>query len=92
MDLRGFHNRLRIMIGIDRHELEAAGVIAQGDHNAWGTFHRDPYRWLIRCDDETAKKLWAVIERRAGTPPVASAPKRMVPPPPPPTTISKGGF
>ena len=30
MDLRDFHNRLRIMIGIDRDELEAAGVIVRG--------------------------------------------------------------
>lgn len=65
MDLCGFHNRLRIMISIDRDELESAGVIARGDHNAWGTFHRDPYRWLIRCDDESAAKLWTIIERRA---------------------------
>jgi hypothetical protein len=65
MELRAFHNRLRIMIGIDRDELERAGVIARGDHNAWGTFTRDPFRWLIRCDDATAEKLWALIERRA---------------------------
>lgn len=69
MDLRGFHNRLRVMISIDRDELEAAGVIARGDHNAWGTFQRDPFRWLIRADDETADKLWSVIERRASPPP-----------------------
>lgn len=92
MDLRDFHNRLRIMISIDRHELEAAGVIAHGDHNAWGTFHRDPFRWLIRCDDESAAKLWALIERRAGVTPAAAANKRLIPPPPPPTTITKGGM
>lgn len=87
--LRDFHNRLRILISIDRHELVAAGVIPGGDHNAWGTFHRDPFRWLIRCDDASAEKLWALIERRAG---VAPAARRFVPPPPPPQTITKGGF
>ncbi len=88
-DLRDFHNRLRILIGIDRDELVAAGVIPQGDHNSWGTFRRDPLRWLIRADDATAEKLWTLIERRAGGTP---APKRAVPPPPTPTTISKSGI
>jgi hypothetical protein len=59
-----FHNMLRIMTSLDAHDLEAAGVIQRGDHNAWGTFRRDPFRWFIRADDETARKLWTVIERR----------------------------
>jgi hypothetical protein len=63
--LHDFHNRLRIMIGIDRHELVDAGVIPANDVNAWGTFHRDPYRFFIRADDATAGRIWAVIERRA---------------------------
>jgi hypothetical protein len=59
-----FHNALRILTSIDAHELEAAGVIRHADHNAWGTFRRDPYRWFIRADDATAEKLWKIIERR----------------------------
>ncbi len=89
MDLRGFHNWLRILISIDRHELEAAGVISTGDHNAWGTFHRDPFRWLIRADDASAEKLWLLIERRAGAAPTG-APRRAVPPLAP-TTVQKSG-
>lgn len=65
VDLYDFHNRLRIMIGIDRHELVDAGVISANDVNAWGTFHRDPYRFFIHADDATAEKIWTVIERRA---------------------------
>ena len=59
-----FHNGLRILLSIDRHELEAAGVIRVGDHNAWGEFRRDPFRWLIRADDSQAPKLWAIVQRR----------------------------
>lgn len=65
MNLRDFHNGLRIMISIDRDELENADVLARNDHNAWAAFQRDPYRWMIRADDETAGKLWSIIERRA---------------------------
>ena len=59
-----FHNTLRILTSIDRHELEAAGILPIGDHNAWGTFHRDPFRWFIRASDDQVDRLWAIIERR----------------------------
>ena len=64
MDIREFHNALRILLNIDRDELEAVGVIDHADHNAWGTFTRDPFRFFIRSDDATADKLWAIIEAR----------------------------
>ena len=64
MTFAEFHNALRILTSIDRHELEAAGVIKAGEHNAWGTFTRDPFRWFIKADDTTAAKIWAIIERR----------------------------
>ncbi|MBI1182614.1 MAG: hypothetical protein GC201_18905 [Alphaproteobacteria bacterium] len=63
-DFGRFHNALRIMINLDRHELVAAGILKHGDHNAWGTFHRDPYRWFIRAPDAQARKLWGLIESR----------------------------
>jgi len=66
MTFAEFHNALRILMSIDRHELEAAGVIKARDHNAWGEFRRDPFRWLIRADDTDAPKIWAIIERRQG--------------------------
>lgn len=64
MTFAEFHNALRILMSIDRHELEAAGVIKARDHNAWGEFRRDPFRWFIRADDADAPKIWAIIERR----------------------------
>lgn len=63
--LDDFHNRLRIMVGIDMHELVEAGAIAANDRNAWESFRLDPYRFFIRADDDTALKIWSVIERRA---------------------------
>lgn len=65
-DMRRMHNQLRILMSIDRHELEAVGIIAAGDHNAWGTFVRDPFRWVIRADDVTVAKVWTIIKRRGG--------------------------
>lgn len=64
MDFATFHNALRVLLNLDRDELEAAGVLPPRDHNAWGTFHRDPFRWLIRADDASAQKLWTLIDRR----------------------------
>lgn len=59
-----FHNRLRILLNIDRHELEAAGVIKTADHNAWGAFQRDPFRFFIHADDATASRLWLMIDQK----------------------------
>ncbi len=64
MTFAEFHNALRILTSIDQCELEDAGVIKPGDMASWGPFSRDPFRWFIRADDETAAKLWAIIERR----------------------------
>lgn len=68
MRLEEFHNALRILINLDAHELEAAGVIPRGDHNAFGIFRRDPFRWFIRADDKTARKIFTLIERRQRSP------------------------
>lgn len=60
MNLREFHNGLRILHSIDADEFEAAG----GDPGDYAAFSREPARFLIRCDDATAGALWAVIQRR----------------------------
>lgn len=64
MTLRQFHSALRILLNLDRDELERAEVLQPGDHAAWIAFHSDPFRWFIRADDATAGKLWALIEGR----------------------------
>jgi len=61
-----FHNALRILTSLDKHELIEADVIdhSESDHSKWIAFRDDPFRWFIRADDESATKLWGLIERR----------------------------
>jgi hypothetical protein len=82
--LREFHNRLRVMMSIDRHELIEAGIEIMRDDSVWWTFQVNPYRWLVACDDVNAERVWSIIERRTTRP--------ATPPPPVPTTMLKGGM
>ena len=63
-ELRIFHNRLRILTSIDKHELVEAGVLADDDTLRWKEFQKDPYRVFVRCNDETCTKLFGIIQRR----------------------------
>lgn len=65
MTQREFENGLRILISIDMSELEDAGAIARGDKTSWEKFRDNPWRWLIRVDDDTAAAVWTIIERRS---------------------------
>lgn len=65
MTLDEFHNALRILTGIDRYELVAFKVIDQDDGAAWHAFRTDPFRWLIRADDEQTERLWRIIQARS---------------------------
>lgn len=61
-----FRNRLCILRSIDEDELRSAGIkLTDKD---WLSFCLDPFRFFLKMDDETADKLWRVIERRAGSP------------------------
>ena len=60
MELREFHNGMRILLNIESFDLAMANI----DRDAQKQFLEDPLRFFIRCDDETADKLWAIIERR----------------------------
>jgi hypothetical protein len=58
-----FRNRLCILRSIDEDELRTAGIkLSDKD---WLSFCLDPFRFFLKMDDETADKLWRVIERRA---------------------------
>ena len=63
-EMRVFHNRLRILMGIDKHELVEAGVIAENDVKSWANFTVNPYQWFIRCSDNQCAALWTIIQRR----------------------------
>ncbi len=56
-----FHNRLRIMLGIDAHEFAAVGLTLE----QWRRFDADPFRFFIRADDRTAAAIWSIIEARS---------------------------
>ncbi len=71
-----FHNALRILRSIDLLELQAVGLWTeksreqrgadlQSDLDQWQQFRDSPYLFFIRCDDETADKIWRVIHRRS---------------------------
>jgi hypothetical protein len=47
---------------IERREMEAAGLIKAGNPRSWSDFRRDPYRWLLRLDEDQASALWKLIQ------------------------------
>lgn len=51
-----FHNAIRVLWNIDRPDWMAA--------DQWFAFNNDPHRFFVKADDETARKLWALIEPR----------------------------
>lgn len=59
-----FHNRLRIMLALDRHELVAAGALDNDDLCGWVSFRTDPFRHFIKADDASAAALWKLIQER----------------------------
>ena len=64
MNLPEFHNALRILLNLDCHELESAGILPTTDAAAWERYQRDPFRFFIRADDATADRLWELIGTR----------------------------
>ena len=66
MEYSEFHNALRILLNIDQDTLVNAGALMSDDHNAWGDFRRNPYRWFIRVPDEVSKKVWQIIKKKMG--------------------------
>ncbi len=63
MDRHAFENRLKILRGIDMHELRDGGFPLEPSQ--FRRFRDDPYAWMLRLDDESAEKLWRVVEGRA---------------------------
>lgn len=61
-EFAAFHNRLRLMLSIDFHQLVEAGVMDANDHRGWAAFSENPWRSLIRMDDERAEKVWRIME------------------------------
>ena len=71
MTLNEFYNGLRLLRSIDLYELQAqelwrnASSYAHDEDRAhWIKFRDNPYEFLMRCDDETADKIWAAMKKR----------------------------
>lgn len=65
MDLHQFLNRVRTLHCLDFHDLVEGGAFTRDDER-WGAFRSNPAEFMIRADDETAAKIWAVAEKRSG--------------------------
>lgn len=63
-EMRVFHNRLRILTSIDKHELVDDDVIGKNDEKAWRSFTSNPYKWFIRASGSQCRKLWGIIQER----------------------------
>lgn len=68
-DAARFHNRLRILMGIDEHEFVSAGAFVDPhtnrvDYAAISNFMASPFESFIRADDATAAAVWSIVERR----------------------------
>jgi len=53
-----FVNNLRILRSIDKFEVKFLTA------RQWIKFRDDPYLFMMRADDPTIEKLWAVIGKR----------------------------
>lgn len=68
-DAARFHNRLRILMGIDEHEFVSAGAFVDPrtnrvDYEAISKFMAAPFEGFIRADDATAAAIWSIVEKR----------------------------
>ena len=63
MELRKFHNALRILLNIDRDEIESDRSNPITDEQ-WDHFRSNPFVFFIRCDDATCQQIWDVIVAR----------------------------
>lgn len=57
-----FHNRLRMLVNIDREEFDPGWGHTDAD---WMAFRENPWRFFILADDNVAAHIWAVMESRA---------------------------
>lgn len=61
-----FHNRLRILLSIDRHDAVAAGALAEEDLLGWELLRDRPFSFFIAASDDRARALWTIICEREG--------------------------
>lgn len=66
MDAYKFHNACRILLNIDKDELERAGVIAvdQVGGGDWKRFNDDILMFVIKLPTPRFEALWRLVEER----------------------------
>jgi hypothetical protein len=50
------------ILTIKRREMEAVGLIEAGNSRSWSEFRRDPFRWLLRLNEDRTSALWTLIQ------------------------------
>jgi hypothetical protein len=68
-DAARFHNRLRILLNIEEHELITVGagvdpITFRVRADFMEQFMANPFRTFIRADDATAAAIWSIVEAR----------------------------
>lgn len=66
MNAHAFVNACRIILNLDKHELEDAGVMEPGQVGGsdWERLSRDPFIFLLKLPDERLERLWSLIKKR----------------------------
>ena len=61
-----FMNAVRILMNIDKHELEGAGVLKpnQVGGSDWTRFNKDPLMFMAKLPDDRMDSLWGLIQSR----------------------------
>lgn len=62
MQLNDFLSKVRKLHCLDFYDLVQGGAMDQNDPR-WGTFRSDPVGFLLRADDLTAERIWAVASK-----------------------------
>jgi hypothetical protein len=78
IDREEFLNTLKVLNGLDRHELERFGVIPHGAHAKWYLFRDDVLKFLLRADDDVMHNLWRLVEHRITCQPVNSPQRPLI--------------
>lgn len=62
-ELHRFLNRLKILHGLERYEIEAS-MDRKMHHLAWGMFRDNPSQQFLNCDDPTQAAIWRAVKAR----------------------------
>lgn len=70
MNAHAFVNTCRIIMSLDKHVLEAAGVLNPGQVGGsdWDRLNRDPFMFLLKLPEDRLERLWTLIVSRQPKP------------------------